>query len=193
MSETSTPPATEGPAKPGRYQRSAGGLLGSMVVLVVVVLGIVVFRAAFRATPDYRPEPIDYRALITSVQGVGLTPVYPHRLPDGWSVKDASFTPGQRPVLDLVLSTDDQHTAGLHEEDAAERTLLATYVGTGVSEDRSGSLRTPVATWTRWTDTDTDHAYTAQVDGQTVLVYSSGDPAALTAFVRSLTTEKLRP
>ena len=190
MSETST---AGGPAKPGRYQRSTGGLLGSMIVLVVVVLGIVVFRAAFRATPEYKPDPIDYRALVTSVQGVGLTPVYPPRLPAGWSVKDASFTPGDRPVLDIVLSTDDQHTAGLHQEDAAERTLLATYVGTGVSEDRGGSLRTAVGTWTRWTDTDTDHAYTTQVGGQTVLVYSSGDADALTAFVRSLTTDQLQP
>lgn len=190
MSETSP---TEPAPKPGRYQRSTGGLLGSMIVLVVVVLGIVVFRAAFRATPEYRPEPIDYRALVASVQGVGLTTVYPPRLPSGWSVKDASFTPGERPVLDLVLSTDDQHTAGVHQEDAAERTLLATYVGTGVSEDRDGSLRTPVGTWTRWTDTDTDHAYTTEVDGQTVLVYGSGDEGALAAFVRSLTTERLRP
>ena len=37
---------TDQPEKPGRYNRSTGGLIGSMIVLVVVVLGIVVFRGA---------------------------------------------------------------------------------------------------------------------------------------------------
>src|SRR3954468_4352357 len=38
--------------RPGRYQRSFGGLIGSMIVLVLVVLGIVAFRGAFRNTPS---------------------------------------------------------------------------------------------------------------------------------------------
>ena len=189
MSESPQVQPTQ-PEKAGRYNRSTGGLIGSMIVLVLVVLGIVVFRGAFRDTPDYEPEHIDYLELVTSVQQLGLTPLYPPTLPDGWYVKDASFVPGDRPVLDLVFATDDDHTAGLHQEDAGERELLTEYVGAGVTqEDRE--LTTDVATWTAWTDTDGDHAYTAEVGDDTVLVYSSGDPDELRDLVESLTDAPL--
>ena len=191
MSESQTEPAQ--PEKAGRYNRSTGGLIGSMIVLVLVVLGIVVFRGAFRDTPDYEPEHIDYRELVTSVQQLGLEPLYPSELPDGWYVKDASFVSGDRPSLDLVFATDDEHTAGLHQEDTGERELLTKYVGGGVTEDDDAELTTDIATWTAWVDTDGDHAYTAEHGDDTVLVYSSGDPEQLRTFVESLTDEPLTP
>jgi hypothetical protein len=179
------------PEKPGRYNRSTGGLIGSMIVLVVAVLAIVAFRGTFRETPEYEPADIDYLELVSSVQQTGLTPLYPPELPDGWSVKDASFAPGDRPSLDLVFTTDDEHTAGLHQEDTGERELLTKYVGAGVTEDDDAELTTDVATWTAWVDTDGDHAYTAEHGDDTVLVYSSGDPDALRTFVESLTDEPI--
>ncbi len=181
------------PEKAGRYNRSTGGLIGSMIVLVLVVLGIVIFRGAFRETPDYEPQHIDYLELVTSVQQLGLKPLYPPELPDGWYVKDAAFTPGDRPVLDLVFATDDDHTAGLHQEDTDERSLLTKYVGGGVTPDEGRDLTTEVATWTAWQDTDSDHAYTAEVGDNTVLVYSSGDPDELRDLVESLTDAPLTP
>ncbi|GAA1762359.1 hypothetical protein GCM10009795_006120 [Nocardioides hankookensis] len=191
MSEPTTAPSQ--PEKAGRYNRSTGGLIGSMIVLVVVVLGIVVVRAAFRDTPDYEPEHIDYVELVTSVQQLGLTPLYPAELPDGWYVKDASFVAGDRPSLDLVFATDDEHTAGLHQENASERDLLTKYVGGGATEDDSRGLTTDVGTWTAWVDTDGDHAYTTEHGDDTVLVYSSGDPEALRTFVGTLTDAPLNP
>src|SRR4051794_17233196 len=191
MSEPTTAPSQ--PEKAGRYNRSTGGLIGSMIVLVLVVLGIVVFRAAFRETPEHEPDHVDYVELVTSVQQLELTPVYPPELPDGWSVKDASFVAGDRPSLDMVFTTDDEHTAGLHQEEVSERELLTTYVGGGATEDGDRALTTDVGTWTAWIDTDGDHAYTAEHGDDTVLVYSSGDPAALRTFVESLTDAPLKP
>lgn len=192
MSEPTQTEPTQ-PEKAGRYNRSTGGLIGSMIVLVLVVLGIVVVRAAFRDTPDYEPDHIDYRELVTSVQQLGFTPLYPAQLADGWYVKDAMFTPGKRPALDLVFATDDDHTAGLHQEDTSEQALLTKYVGAGVTKNPAGDLTTDVATWTAWTDTDGDHAFTAEHGDDTVLVYSSGDPAALKDLVQSLTDAPLQP
>lgn len=196
MSETTQAggPAGGGTGKPGRYTRSTGGLIGSMIVLVLVVLGIVVFRGGFRDTPNYQAEPIDYRDLVISVQQAGLKPAYPPTLPHGWYAKDASFLPGERPVFDLVFATDDQHTAGIHQENASARDLVSTYVGTAASEDGDVHLDSPLAsTWTAWTDTDGDHAYTTRLGEETLLVYSSGDHDALTSFTESLTTAKLDP
>lgn len=190
MSETTESGAPGG--KPGRYQRTTGGLIGSMIVLLVVVLGFVIFRGAFRDTPEYRPDDIDYLSLITSVQQLGLEPVYPPELPDGWTTKDASFEPGDRPVIDLVFATDDDHTAGVHQEDISEQDLLDAYVGEEASEN-DDTLTTPVGTWTGWDDTDGDHAWTTEVGDDTVLVYSSGSAEELSELVESLTTEKLTP
>ncbi|GAA4755450.1 hypothetical protein GCM10023350_46180 [Nocardioides endophyticus] len=190
MSEPTQPEPAQ-PEKPGRYTRSTGGLIGSMIVLVVAVLAIVAFRGTFRETPDYEPAHIDYLELISSVQQAGLNPLYPPELPDGWFVKDASFVPGDRPSLDLVFTTDDERTAGLHQEDTGERELLTKYVGAGVTDDDDAELTTDVATWTAWVDTDGDHAYTAEHGDDTVLVYSSGDPDALRSFVESLTDAPL--
>jgi hypothetical protein len=57
--------------------------------------------------------------------------------------------------------------------------------------DSGETLTTPVGTWTGWSDSDDDHAWTTEVGDETVLVYSSGDADELRAFVETLTTEPL--
>jgi len=177
--------------RPGPYQRSTGGLIGAILVLVVVVLAIVVFRGIFRTTPEYESPDIDYLSLVTTLQESGLEPVYPPALPDGWTVKDAAFTPGDSPVFDLTFATDDERTAGLHQEDTSDRELITQYVGEDATEDDREPLTTALGSWTPWTDTDGDHAYTTEIGDDTVLVYSSGDPDALRDLVESLTVAPL--
>jgi hypothetical protein len=165
-----------------------------MIVLVLVVLGIVVFRAAFRDTPTYEPDHVDYRSLVVSVQQAGLTPAYPTGLPHGWYVKNAQFRPGDRPVLDLALTTSDGHFAGLHEEDEDVHALVDTYVGTDATEGDPVTIDTPAASrWRTFSDPGGDHGYAAEVGGQTVLVYGSAPDDELRTLVGSLTTQKLEP
>jgi Protein of unknown function (DUF4245) len=183
-----------GTGRPGRYNRSTGGLIGSMIVLVLVVLGIVIFRGTFRDTPTYEPDHIDYLSLVTSIQQQGLEPAYPAELPDGWYVKDASFTPGDRPVLDLAMTTDDGHFAGLHQEDASVQGLVSTLVGEDATQGDDVDIDGTVApTWETFTDPDGDSAFAAQVGDDTVLVYGSASEDELRALVESLTTDQLDP
>jgi hypothetical protein len=180
--------------RPGRYERSTGGLIGAILVLLLVVGGIVLFRGAFRETPTYEPDHIDYRALVTSIQQTGLEPVYPAELPTGWYVKDAAFTPGDRPVLDLAMTTDDNRFAGFHQEDRAVDDLVETYVGSGATRGEDVRIDGTVAsTWETFSDTDGDHAFAAQVGGDTVLVYGSASEDDLRGLVESLTTAELDP
>ena len=175
--------------RPGRYNRSFGGLVGSMIVLVLVVFGIVLFRGAFRETPEYEPDPIDYLALVSSIQMGDLTPVYPARLPDGWIVKEATFTPGDRPVLDLAMSTDEGHFAGLHQEDEDVDDLVRTYVGADATEGDPVTLDSEVAPqWQTFTDAGGDTAYAAAVGDDTVLVWGSAPAEDLQDLVETLTT-----
>jgi hypothetical protein len=165
-----------------------------MIVLVLVVLGIVIYRGAFRNTPEYEPDHLDYRSLVVSIQQAGLTPVYPADLPDGWYVKDASFDAGERPVLDLALTTADDHFAGLHEEDEGLDQLVDTYVGTDATEGDPVALDSEVAPrWRTFSDPGGDHGYAAEVGEQFVLVYGSAPEDELTTLVESLTTERLEP
>lgn len=178
-----------GTGSPGRYNRSFGGLIGSMIVLVLVVFGIVVFRGTFRDTPEYDPEPVDYLALVTSIQVGGFSPAYPAQLPDGWIVKEATFVPGDRPVLDLAMSTDDDRFAGLHQENEDVDDLVRTYVGTDATEGEPVRLDSEVATrWQTFTDPGGDTAFAAEVGDEAVLVWGSAPAEDLQGLVESLTT-----
>jgi hypothetical protein len=184
-----------GTGRAGRYNRSAGGLVGSMIVLVLVVIGIVIFRGTFRDTPTYEPDHVDYLALVTSIQqGAGLEPVYPASLSDGWFVKAATFTSDDRPVFDLAITTDEGHFAGLHQEDRSVDELVDTFVGTDATEGDQVQLDSSVApTWQTFSDPGGDHAFAAQVGDDTVLVYGSAPEDDLRTLVESLTTAQLDP
>jgi hypothetical protein len=137
---------------------------------------------------------VDYRSLVVSIQQAGLTPAYPAELPDGWYVKDASFDTGDRPVLDLAMTTADDHFAGLHEEDEDLAELVDTYVGTDATEGAPVALDSEVASrWRTFSDPGGDHGYAAEVGGQTVLVYGSAPQDELETLVESLTTVPLKP
>jgi Protein of unknown function (DUF4245) len=178
----------------GRYERSTSGLVGAILVLLLVVVGVVLFRGAFRETPTYEPDHIDYLALVTSAQQNGLEPVYPAQLPEGWYVKDASFPLGDRPELDLAMTTDGGHFAGLHQEDASVGDLVGTYVGPDATEGDEVQVSGSVApTWRTFSDPGGDHAFAAEVGDDTVLVYGSASEDDLRGLVESLTTAKLDP
>jgi hypothetical protein len=180
--------------RPGRYPRTTGGLLGSIIVLVVAVVAIVLVRGMFRETPTYEPEHVDYLALVASVQQAGLTPAYPPELPEGWYVKDATFTPGDRPVLDLAMTTEDDHFAGLHQEDRSVDELVDTYVGGDAVEGDPVRISGAVAPqWRTFSDPGGDHAFATELGEETLLVYGSASEAELRALVDSLTTAALTP
>jgi hypothetical protein len=97
-------------------------------------------------------------------------------------------------VLDLAMTTADDHFAGLHEEDADLGELVDTYVGTDATEGETIALDSAVASrWRTFSDPGGDHGYAAEVGGQTVLVYGSAPQDELETLVASLTTAPLKP
>jgi hypothetical protein len=188
-------PVSQAPetGRPGRYQRSTSGLIGAMVVLVLVVLGIVVYRGAFRETPTYEPQHLDYLELVGSVQRTGVTTVYPARLPEGWYAKDVTFTPGDRPVLDLALTTDNGRFAGVHQEDRSADELVSTYVDPDATEGPQVRLPGSVGgSWSTFSDSGGDHAFVTEVGDDTVIVYGSAGEDELRGLAASLTTKRVR-
>ena len=179
--------------RPGRYPRTSGGLIGSMIVLVLAVLAIVIFRGTFRDTPEYESEHVDYLERVLGLQQQGLEPIYPADLPTGWYVKATSGL-SDWPVFNLAMTTDEEHFAGLHQEDASVDELVDTFVGTDAVEGDEARIEGTVApTWRTFSDPGGDHAFVAEVGDDTVLVYGSAPEDDLRTLVESLTTEQLDP
>ncbi|WP_436701699.1 DUF4245 family protein [Nocardioides sp. BYT-33-1] len=178
---------------PGRYQRSAVGLVTSLVVTVVAIVGMLYFMGAFRSDLEIEPESVDYLETVQSAQQAGLTPIYPAALPKGWIATGVDVTPGDDPLFMVRMLTDDGKFAAVRQEDASAAALLSQWVdeetepadGYTVPADVPG----PVARdWKGYTDSGGDSAYVAEVGDETVLVFGSAPAKDLRALVDALVT-----
>lgn len=173
---------------PGRYERSFSGLVAAMLVLVVVVLGIVGYRALFREELEVDPAAVDYRDAGEAVARAGIPVVVPGALPEGWIATSAEVERGAPPVWRLGVLTDDERFVGLRQgEQDADELLGSTYPD--LEATAVDVVRVPqaaVATeWQAWEVGD-DLAWAARVGETTVLVHGSASAAELAAFVASL-------
>lgn len=204
MSEPSTAPgpaagagagsAPGGPAgppvgRPGRYQRSFSGLLGAMIILVVVVLAVVGWRALFRAELEVEPEAVDYREAGEAVAASGVPVVLPTALPEGWIATSAELDRGRAPVWRLGVLTDDERFVGLRQgPQSAEELLEETYPEVDdlrpvePVEVEGAAVATD---WEAW-EVEDDLAWATEVGDTVVLVHGSAPPEDLAAFARSL-------
>jgi len=177
--------------RPGRYQRTTGGLVASMVVTVVAVVGLVTVLALFRNEPDVEPDRVDYLEIVGLAQDADLRPVYPAELPEGWTATKAEVLPeDDHPDFDLGLLTDDEEFVGVVWSDADLEDLLADRVdeedlATTETFTVAGSV---AAEWQGYRDSGGDLAYAAEVRGYTVLVYGTASEEEFGRVVSSLTT-----
>jgi hypothetical protein len=177
--------------RPGRYQRTTGGLVASMVVTVVAVVGLITVLALFRDEPDIDPDRVDYLEIVGLAQDADLRPVYPAELPDGWTATKAEVLPQEdRPDFDLGLLTDDEQFVGVVWTDADVDDVLAERVD---AEDLETTEVFEVAgsvapEWQGYRDPSGDLAYAAAVRGYTVLVYGTASEEEFGQVVASLTT-----
>jgi hypothetical protein len=178
----------------GRYTRSFEGLIGAIIIIVVAVLGFVVFRSLFSDPPEQDVPEVDYLMLVRGLQDNGVDVVYPADLPAGWRASKVSYTPGDRPRLEINLYTDDDEFVGIRQVDDGVDDLLEEAgvddadVGTPLTGTSTGTF---ADTWDAWSDPDGDHAYTAELGEDTVLVYGAVSAERLADVVSRLTTDLL--
>ncbi len=182
--------------RPGRYQRSASGLIASLVVTVLVIGGVLFFLSAFRNDLEIEPDSIDYLEPVGAAQQAGLSPVYPASLPDGWIATGTDIEVQDGRAFMLRMLTDDERFVAVRREDASVTALLTRWVDEEV-EVADGytvpdAVRRPVArTWNGYTDAGGDTAYAAEIGEDTVLVFGSASPEELQDVVDSLVTTPL--
>ncbi len=182
----------EATERPGRYQRTVAGGVGSMIVLVAVVLAFVLFRDAFRDNDAVELEPVDYLAVVGPAQESGFEVVYPPSLPRGWRATSVDYDPGTRPAWGVGMLTAEGKFVGLRQEDDDLDSLLETYVDEEAVEGERVDVDGAIVTeWQEWSDDGGDHAFTATVADHEVMVYGSAPVEDLLLVVRSLTDAPL--
>ena len=177
----------------GRYTRSFNGLVGAMLVIVVLVVGLFVFRDLVFGTPQERqPVAVDYLDDVQGLQQAGFDPVYPETLPDGWIVSELGAELGEVPTFRTNLYTSGDDFVGVRQEPSELEDMLVTYLDEQTrSEDALEGVGGVVPTWEGWSDAGGDRAYSAVVGGDTVLVFGNVGAAELRELIELLGTSEI--
>ena len=175
--------------QPGRYQRSASGMVGAMVVLLLIIGTYVGFRALNRDELEVEPERVDYLAAARFAQESDRTVVYPPTVPGDW--KPTSVESRSADAWGVGFVTPDGF-AGLRQSDDSTDELLTTYVGEDAAELGRVQIEGADQPWLAYEDGGGDLGFLGEVDGEQVLVYGSAPTADLQRLAGSLTTEPVR-
>ena len=183
--------STSSVGRPGKYQRSAGGLVAALVITVVGVGGLLWVLGLFRPDLDDAAGRDRLPGFVGDAQDAGLEPVYPVSLPDGWSPPATRSSRARRRLGDR---TADRGRRGLRRHPAGRRVSAPTWCGTYVDDEATprdiySSSGSVVEAWQGYEDEGGDTAYAAEVGDQTVLVYGSASPEELQDLIDRLTTE----
>ena len=172
--------------RPGRYQRSVGGLVAALVLTVLAVGGLVWLLGLFRNDLEVEREPVAYLDEVAALQDAGIEPVYPASLPEGWIATEVSTRNG----FQLQFLTEDEAFAGIVQDRVAEEELLRTFVDEEATATDIVEVDGSVASaWQGYEDEGGDTAYVSTVGDDTVLVYGSASSEELRDLLERLTTE----
>jgi hypothetical protein len=188
---------TEQAGRPGKYQRSAPGLVVAMVTTVVAVGAVLWFMGLFRHSTDIKPQRVDYRQAVAAMQQAKKAVVYPATLPAGYIATQARV-PDDGDGFEVDLLKGDKDFIGIR---TARAKVIAALVHDDVDANATGapaydvpaSVASPVARrWSGYRDTHGDTGYAAKVGKLNVLVYGSAPAGDLQQVVDLLTTRHLR-
>lgn len=170
----------------GRYQRSAAGMVGAMLVLVAVVVAFVVFREANREDPVSPVRAVDYsRDADYAREQASFDLLAPAALPNGWRATTVEYVPGPEDRWHLGILTEKQRYVGLEQADDSVQTMLETYVDP--TTEQGEPVLVNGVRWSTWSDAGGDLALVRRVNGTTTLVVGHEvPPAELVDFAASL-------
>jgi hypothetical protein len=168
-----------------RYDRSFGGMIGAMLVLLLVIGAFVAFRDLNRNDPADPVKAVGYSTPARFARRAASFPLLaPRHLPPGWIATSVRFQDGQDQSWHLGCLTDERRYVGLEQADAPLTSLLQEFVG----EDASRGADVPVAgeTWQSWTTPDNDRALVRQTDQVTTVVVGRVPRSTLETFIDTL-------
>jgi hypothetical protein len=181
-----------------RYPRTFGGLIGSLIVAVAVVVG---YWVAQNLTHDAGTSitPVHYLSQVATVQQAqvageagDLKAVYPTSIPQGWSANSSGYVPGKHPQWRLGFLTGSDTFIGIAQAHDTVAGMVSIYVDKHAVTDATVHHPTAVGdTWRTFSDSGGDHAYALRLGDYTLLVYGSADSADFDALLSRLTQQLL--
>jgi len=181
-----------------RYPRTFGGLIGSMIVAVVLVVGY----WALQHVDDHTSSvaPVRYLNTVAQVQQAqvdgeagDLDVVYPSSVPKGWTATSADYTPGKHPQWRVGFLTSSNTFVGIAQADDTVASMVSIYVDQHAVTEATVHHPTAVGdTWQSFSDSGGDRGYALRLGDYTLLVYGSADTADFDAVMSRL-TQQLRP
>jgi hypothetical protein len=169
-----------------RYQRSAGGMVGAMLVLGVLIIGWVTIRSLFSEDPPSPVQRVDYaRDVPLARKAADFDLVAPPRLPRGWQATTVRYSPAPGAHWHLGVLTDDRRYVGLEQSDDPVRSMVEKYVDESASRGRPADVAG--VSWSTYTDPGGDLALVRRVGSTTTLVVGHEVPrSTLVSYAASL-------
>ncbi len=157
-----------------------------MVVLVLVVLAFVAFRAVNRDDATVEIEAVDFAGPADYAQDTaGFAVLVPRELPEGWKATSVRFDQGRDPTWHLGVLTDDEKYVGLEQADRSVGDMVAAFVGEETEE--AGAVDVDGTSWQLYRDSEDDDLALVTEDSDVVtVVVGSVDEDTLTAYAASL-------
>ena len=190
MSETRSPGA-------GRYQRSSGGLVGAMIV---IVLGVLAFAGLNALKTDREPTPVravDYQAMVRAGRADHkLSLLAPAGLPSGWKATSADYLTGSQPTWHLGVLTDKGDYIGVEEALGGVQDLVDEHVDPDAVQGKDVTIGGE--TWQTWKDPDGDYVVSRslRVAGEPYeswLVVGSAPESTIRDFAADLKGSQVTP
>lgn len=185
--------------QPGRYQRSFGGMVAALLVLVLGIGAFVVVRNLNRVDPAGPVRPVDYATPVTFAQrAADFELLTPRHLPEGWVATSVRFVdrPGEPQSWHVGFLTDEQHYIGLEQAQRSVTSMVQEFVDEDPTE--GGQVDLDGTTWTRWSDpgrdpegdpsepSNGDLALVREGDGATTLLVGTAAQDQLAELARLL-------
>lgn len=170
--------------KPGRYQRSTGGLVGALIVTLVCVFAFVGWRELFRGDMESEVLPIEWQESVKLADSEGLPIVRPAELPEGWRATSVHLRGVGGVQWGLGLLTDDGAFVGIRQQDVSVSELVQTYVDKAAVQGDDVTVSSRVTdTWQTWSDDGGDRGYSTELGDDALLVYGSAPAADLEELI----------
>jgi len=161
----------------GRYQRSAGGMVGAMVLLVLLLVAWIGFKALTTSQPDSAVHTVDYAQVVGPARkAASFDLLAPRSLPDGWRATSVSFRDSRPQHWHLGVLTDQDRYVGLEQGTGPVGSMVAQYVDK--SAQRGAGVDVAGSTWSTYTDAGGDLALVRRTGGTTTLVVGHDVPRA---------------
>jgi len=172
--------------QPGRYQRSFGGMVAAMAVLVVLVAGYVVLRNVFYSTDAPNPvQPVDFQQPAHFARrSADFHLLAPRRLPSGWIATSVRFTDGEQQAWHLGTLTGDRKYVGLEQAQDSAPDMVEKYVATDATRGKDRTI--DGRTWQTWSDESGDQALVRESHGTTTLLVGTVPESTLENYLATL-------